>query len=76
MNIDKECRRCKEEKHLPGLKRGRVSIPPDQVNRNAATSYEAALALLALLTRAYPPILVHATYGRVSKIAAQMRRIS
>jgi hypothetical protein len=30
---------------------GRVPIPPDQVNRNVATIYEAALTLLALLQR-------------------------
>jgi hypothetical protein len=30
---------------------GRVAIPPDQVNRNIATIYEAALTLLALLAR-------------------------
>lgn len=39
---------------------GRVPIPPDQINRNVATIYEAALTLLALLARGTAPDLDHA----------------
>ncbi len=33
---------------------GRVSIPPDQANRNIATAYESALAIFAFLARGTP----------------------
>jgi hypothetical protein len=33
---------------------GRAPVPPDQVNRNVATTYESALVLLALVARSSP----------------------
>lgn len=39
---------------------GRVPIPPDQVNRNVSTIYEAALTLLAFLARGTAQDLSHA----------------
>ncbi|HEV3073967.1 MAG TPA: hypothetical protein VHB47_06070, partial [Thermoanaerobaculia bacterium] len=39
---------------------GRVSIPPDQVNRNVTTTYESALAILAFLARGTPSDLADA----------------